>query len=193
MKELNKEENAIILDFLPHGYPFDTRPMHRKTAIAQALGKKHFTLLELIPKRGITLQPNEEVYIGEGKRDKVHHVLGKMPLNKLTETGKGELDFVIQSLVKSNELKFVEFFNKAGPINARRHQLELLPGIGKKHMWQILEKREEKPFESFEDLKSRVNLMPDPQKAIIKRILMEINEEDKYKLLTAWKQKLFKG
>jgi len=58
-----KEEHAIILDFLPHGYPFDTRPMHRKMAIAQAIGKKHFILLELIPKKGITLQPNEVVYI----------------------------------------------------------------------------------------------------------------------------------
>ena len=46
-----------MLDYLPHGYPFDTRPMHMKTSIAQALGKNHFILLELVPKKGIFLQP----------------------------------------------------------------------------------------------------------------------------------------
>ncbi|MDP2908763.1 MAG: DUF655 domain-containing protein, partial [Nanoarchaeota archaeon] len=103
MKQPTKEEYAIILDFLPNGYPFDTRPMHRKTPIAQAMGKEHFVLLELVPKKGITLQPNEDAYIGEGKRDKIHHILGKIPLEKLTQTAKGELEFVIKALVEKNE------------------------------------------------------------------------------------------
>ena len=71
-----REEKAIILDFLPNGYPFDMRPMYKKTTIAQALGKGHFVLLELVPKKGVFLQPYEEVYVGEGKREKVHHVVG---------------------------------------------------------------------------------------------------------------------
>jgi len=184
MKQFVKEEHAIILDFLPHGYPFDTRPMHRKVPIAQAIGKDHFILLELVPKKGVVLQPNETVYMGEGKREKIHHIVGKIPLDKLTQTAKGELEFVIKELVKKNEKRFVEFFNKSTPINMRRHQLELLPGIGKKHMWQIIQERENKPFESFEDIKSRVKLLPNPEKAIIKRILMEMNNEDKYHIFT---------
>ena len=179
---MGKEENAIILDFLPHGYPFDTRAMHRKNPVAIALGKSHFTLLEIVPKRDVTLQPGEEIYIGEGKRDKVHHIVGRIPINKLTETAKGELEFVVKDLVEKNKQQFVDFFNKAGAISTRRHQIELLPGIGKKHMWEILEQRKEKPFDSFEDLKSRVKLLPDPEKAVIKRILMEIKGEDKYRI-----------
>ncbi len=179
---MGKEENAIVLDFLPNGYPFDTRALHRKDAIVIALGKIHFTLLELVPKKGITLQPGEEIYIGEGKRDKVHHIIGRIPMDKLTETAKGELEFVVKDLVEKNKQKFIDFFNNAGAISTRRHQIELIPGIGKKHMWEILEQRKEKPFESFEDLKVRVKLMPDPQKAIIKRILIEIQGEDKYRL-----------
>ena len=62
------------------------------------------------------------------------------------------------------------------------HQIELLPGVGKKHMWEIIEKREEKPFESFEDIKKRVKLMPDPEKAIIKRILAEIKGQEKHRI-----------
>lgn len=177
-----KEEIVVVLDFLPHGYPFDSRPLHQKTPIAQALGKDHFSLLELVPKKGIHLQPYEEVYIGEGKRDKIHHVLGKLSLKKLTETAKVELKEIIKDRVKEKETRFVDFFNKAGPINTRRHQIELLPGIGKKHMWEILEARKEKPFESFEDIKKRVKLIPDPEKLIIKRILAELNNEDKYQL-----------
>ena len=58
----------------------------------------------------------------------------------------------------------------------------MLPGIGKKHMWEILEIRKEKQFESLHDIKERVKLLPDPEKIIIKRILMELNNEDKYRL-----------
>ena len=41
----SKEEYSVVLDFLPNGYPFDDRPSHKKTPIAQALGKTNFTLL----------------------------------------------------------------------------------------------------------------------------------------------------
>lgn len=177
-----KEEYAVTLDFLPNGHPFDTRPGHLKTPIAQALGKEHFVLLELVPKKGIFLQPLEEVYIGEGKRDKVHHIYGKIEYEKLTETAKNELSYVIGDLVKKDEARFVDFFNKCGPISTRMHQIELIPGIGKKHMWVILEARQEKPFESFEDIKNRVKLMSDPEKAVIKRILSELKGEDRYKV-----------
>jgi len=180
-----KEEKAIILDFLPHGHPFDTRPSHRRSPIAQAIGLDHFILLELVPKKGISLQIHEEVYMGEGKRDKIHHIIGKIPLDKMTQTGRNELEIVLKDLVKKNEKRFVEFFNKAQPINTRRHQIELLPGIGKKHMWEIIEERDKKPFESFDEIKSRVKLMPDPENAIIKRVLMELAGEDKYKLFVS--------
>ena len=175
-----REEKAVVLDFLPNGYPFDTRPMHQKTPIAQALGQEHFTLLELVPKKGVFLQPYDDVYIGEGKREKIHHIIGKLPIERLTATAKSELEFVVKDMVKKNEKKFVEFFNKAQPLTTRMHQLELIPGLGKKHMWEILEARKEKPFESFEDLKKRVKLMPDPQKAVIKRIIAEIQGKEKH-------------
>ncbi|QQG38560.1 MAG: DUF655 domain-containing protein [Candidatus Woesearchaeota archaeon] len=180
-----REEKAIVLDFLPHGYPLDMRPLHMKSAIAQAIGKDHFILLELVPKKGIFLQPHEEVYMGEGKRDKIHHIIGKILLDKLTRTAVIGLDKVVKELVEIDEKRFVEFFNKAQPINTRRHQLELLPGIGKKHMWEILEQRQIKEFESFEDIKKRVKLMPDPERAIIKRILVELAGEDKYKFFVS--------
>ena len=180
--EKTKEENVIVLDFLPNGYPFDERPMYMKTPIAQALGKDHFILLELVPKKGIHLQPYEEVYIGEGKRDKIHHIIGKLPTAKLTRTAQSELDFVIKDLVKNNEKKFVDFFNSARPLSTRMHQIELLPGVGKKHMWEIINSREEKEFESFDDIKKRVKLMPNPEKVVVKRIIDELSGTEKHRL-----------
>lgn len=178
----DREEIAIVLDFLPNGYPFDKTPMHKKNPIAQAIGKQYFTLLELVPKKGIFLQPYEEVYIGEGKREKIHHIVGKLNVDKLTGTARTELEFVIKDLVKKNEANFIKFFNDAKPLTTRMHQLELLPGLGKKHMWEIIEERKDKPFENFEDLKKRVKLMPDPEKAIVKRILAELSGKEKHKL-----------
>ncbi len=185
METKSKEEYAIVLDFLPNGHPLDPRPSHRKTPIAQVIGTNNFTLLEVVPKKEVFLQPYEELYIGEGKRDKVHHIVGKIPVDKLTTTARSEMEFVVRDLVKKKEKQFVEFFNRAQPLTTRMHQLELLPGLGKKHMWQILEAREEKPFESFEDIKKRVKLMPDPDKVIVRRILEELSGKEKHRLFVA--------
>jgi len=175
-----KEEFAIVLDFLPNGYSHDDRPMFKKTPIVQAIGKSNFTLLELVPKKDIFLQPSQEVYIGDKERDKIHHINGRLALNRLTPTAKAEIEPLVQKIVHENQSRFVEFFNKAQPLSTRMHSFELLPGLGKKHMWQILEERRGEPFKNFEDLRERVKLMPDPEKIIIKRILKELDREEKH-------------
>ncbi|MBS1266491.1 MAG: hypothetical protein MAG795_00458 [Candidatus Woesearchaeota archaeon] len=175
-----KEESVVVLDFLPNGYPFDRRPSHVKTPIVQSLGKDMFTLLELVPKKGIQLQPHQEVYIGEGKRDKIHHIVGRLPFDKLTRTAKAELKFVVEEFVKNDEQKYVEFFNKARPLSTRMHSLEVLPGLGKKRMWNIIEERKVEPFKDFADIKKRVKLMPDPKTIITKRILKELSGNEKH-------------
>src|SRR3989344_8833885 len=135
--ERQKEDYVVVLDFLQNGYPFDKRPSHKKTPIVQAIGKNNFTLLELVPKPEIFLQPYEEVYIGEEKRDKIHHINGKLQITRLTATARAELEFIVKDEVEKNPKKFLDFFNKAQPLTTRMHQLELLPGLGKKHMWEI--------------------------------------------------------
>jgi len=173
-----KEEHVIVLDYLPNGYPLERKRM----PIVQAIGKTNLTLLEIVPRRGTSFESGEEVYVGEGKREKVSYILGRLNREKLTEAGKSELQEVIQKIVQENEAKYVSFFNRADAINKRMHQIELLPGIGKKHMQEILKQREEKDFESFEDMKSRVSNLPDPEKAIEKRIFQELTTMERYKL-----------
>jgi putative nucleotide binding protein len=173
-----KEENAIILEYLPNGYPLERKMM----PVAQAIGKENLTLLELIPRRGIELSTGEEVYIGENKRDKIYYINGRLQREKLTEPAKRQLEEFIKEFIKENTQRFIDFFNKSLAINKRIHQIELLPGIGKKHMQEILKQRNEKEFVSFEDIKSRVQNLPDPEKAVEKRIIQELTSIERYNL-----------
>ena len=173
-----REEYATVLEFLPNGYPLEKKMM----PIAQAIGKNNLTLLELIPRRGITLSVGEEVYIGAGKRDQIYYILGRLSKEKLTEAAKEQLKESISKTIKEKEAEFIDFFNKSESINKRIHQIELLPGLGKKHMREILDKRKEKAFESFEDMKSRISNLPDPEKAIEKRIFQELTNMERYNL-----------
>lgn len=175
---MEKEEYAIVLEYLPNGYPLERKMM----PIAQAIGEVNMTLLELVPRRGVSLEVGERVYIGEGKRDKVYYILGRLNREKLTESAKNQLEEFIGKIVKEKEKRFIDFFNKSDAINKRIHQIELIPGFGKKHTQEILNKRKEKPFESFEDMKKRIQNLPDPEKAIEKRILEELTGEERYKL-----------
>ena len=178
MMNMEKEEYAVILDYLPNGYPLEKKMM----PIAQAIGKRNLVLLELVPRRGVSLETGEEVYIGEGKRDKIYYILGRLQREKLTESGKNQLQEFVDKIVKEQEKEFVEFFNKSEAINKRLHQIELLPGFGKKHMQEILKQRKEKEFESFDDMKQRIQNLPDPEKAIQKRILSELTDVERYNL-----------
>lgn len=168
------EDYAIILDYLPLGYLKEGASSFKKKPIAQAIGLEEFTLLELTPKDNVDLDIHEKVYIGAGKREKIARVNRRLKYDKLTATAKIELNYVVEEIIKENENKFVQFFNESGPISTRLHQIELLPGIGKKHMWDILNARKEKEFENFQDIKQRVPMLADPVKLISKRILMEL-------------------
>ena len=175
---MGKEEHAIILEYLPNGYPLDRKMM----PIAQAIGATNFSLLELVPRRGASLEIGEKVYIGEGKRDKIYYILGRLDKEKITEAAKQQLEEFINKIVDEREQEFVAFFNKADAINKRIHQIELLPGLGKKHMQEILEKRRQEAFKSFEDMKKRIQNLPDPKKAVERRIMKELTEMERYNL-----------
>ncbi len=175
------EEYAYVLDILPHGR-LGTRP-YRRGALVQLVGEYYFTLLEATVKEDTTLRPHDRVYVGKNTRDKVTYILGRVGYDEITTAAKTELEVVIEKIVLSREELFVKFFNTAQAITPRMHSLELIPGIGKKYMWQILDQRERRPFRSFEDLQERANI-PNPAKLLVKRILEELAGESKYRLFT---------
>jgi putative nucleotide binding protein len=177
------EEYAYILDFLPTGHAMDTRPIHLRKPLAQALGAEHFILLELSVKEGARVEIESRVFIGKGERDIVDRVMKRLKYDELTPSAKVELPYILEKIVKENEAKYVEFFNTAQPITTRLHMLELLPGIGKKMMWAIIDERKKGKFRSYADIEARVKGLHHPEKLIAKRIEQEIQDEQlKYRM-----------
>ena len=172
------EERAIVLDFLPQGKSSSFKP----EPLALVVGTTHFSLLEVAPKPNVELKPMEEVYIGREERDKVDHIKRRVNYDDLTSTAKEELEKVVEKIIMLNEKKFVQFFNNAGSISLKRHQLELLPGIGKQHLEDILRERQAKPFESLKDIESRVKFLTSPLAILRRHIISELEGNEKFYL-----------
>lgn len=51
-------------------------------------------------------------------------------------------------------------------------------------MQEILKQRKEMEFESFQDMKKRIQNLPDPEKAVEKRIFQELTNIERYNLFT---------
>ena len=173
------EEVAKVLDYMPTGKSSDNKTI----ALAQAMGTNYFTLLEVTPKIGSSFTIGEDIKVGKDNRDKVELIKGRINFKDLTSNSLSELNDTVEDIVTEQTNKYLMFFNKARSISLKRHQLELLPGIGKKHVLELLDQREKGVFESFEDISSKVKNMPDPKKAVIKRIIEELEgPEDKHYL-----------
>jgi len=180
--EKRYEEHAYILDFLPHGRA-GVRPGYRAGAVVQVVGENFFTLLEAIVKEASNLKPYDRVYVGKERREEITYIVGRVGFEELTANARMELPNVVEKIVLKREKWFITFFNTAQALTPRMHAMELVPGIGKKYMWQIINERERKPFENFEDLQKRTSI-PDPAKLVTKRIIEELSEESKYRLFT---------
>ncbi len=176
------EEYAYLLDSLLHGRP-GSRPGYRAGSLVQVVGEEYFTLLEAIAKEGIVIKTADRVYVGKEAREKITYIIGRISYEELTSNAKMELPAVVEKIVLNREGWFVNFFNTAQAITPRMHMLELIPGIGKKYMWQIIDEREKATFKSFDDLQKRADI-PNPAKLIAKRILEELSGESKYRLFT---------
>lgn len=180
--EKKYEDRGLVLDFLLQGHPSDPRPIHLREPIAQILGDTFFTLLEVVPVKDVTFLPLERAFIGKGEREKVDRVKRRVGYEELTAAAKAELPVAIEGLIAETPERFVEFFNRAPPLTMRFHQLELVPGIGKKLMWAIIEERKKGPFADFQDIEKRVKGLVNPKGLAARRIEMELRGDDKYRV-----------
>jgi putative nucleotide binding protein len=177
------EEYAYVLDYLQYGRPATDKPRHLALPTVQVIGETYFTLLEAEVRAGSQTALHERVYIGKDRREKINRIIGRIGYNDLTANAKAELLPVLEKLIANQEQRFVSFFNNSQAITPRMHALELLPGIGKKSMWQIINAREKKPFASFQDIQDRTSIS-DPIKVIAKRILDELTGGEKYRIFS---------
>lgn len=180
------EDYARILDYLPQGLP--DQKSYKREPVAFAIGEDEFKLFELVPKPGATLQVSDRIYIGKDAelRKEILHVKRRISYSDLTHASMSELPYILQEIVHEKEEKFLQFFNEAEAISTRMHMLELLPGLGKKTMWSILEERKKAKFTSFEELAKRVPTVHHPDKLISNRIENELADPgQKYHLFVA--------
>ena len=138
----------MVLDYLPYGKLLTASQLIRKTFV-QAIGDKKFTLMELVPKSGVIPDIQSRVYIGPGDRNEIDHVKQRIGYSDLTNGANLELPFILEAIVRHREEAFVKFFNDAHSITTRLHMLELLPGIGKKLMWSIIDERKKGGFQEL--------------------------------------------
>lgn len=166
------EEFAYVLDFIPRGKSSIIR--EREGPLVQAVGQERLTLLEILVSPGSDFVTGEKLAIGKENRTRIVSVLGKLNFDELTNESKNELQNVLEKVVSDNEPYFVSYFNELQPLTPRLHALELIPGIGKTFMKQIVSEREKRPFQGFADLEKRVGIR-DPGKLIAKRIVEELS------------------
>jgi len=173
------EDYVYILDFLPYSHSNDGRPIHKREPLAQVVGEKDFTFLEVSIKEGRNPSIGDRLYIGKDleKREVAHRVKRKLRYDQLTLTAKSALPRVLEQIVKQQEERFVRFFNRAEPITPRLHMLQLLAGVNNRILTTILEKR---PFTSFSDILLETGL--NPVMAIRNRVLCELKHDAKYLL-----------
>jgi putative nucleotide binding protein len=166
------EEFAFVLDFIPRGKSAIIK--EREGPIVQAIGEDRLTLLEILAASSAEFKPGERIPIGKENRTKIISVLGKLAYSELTNEAKNELEPVLEKMIDQNQGKYIAYFNELQPVTPRLHALELIPGIGKTFMKQIVNQREKKKFESFEELERRVGLR-EPKKLVAKRIVEELS------------------
>ena len=171
-----KDEYAYVLDVIKSASAFNDNKL------VQAVGTANFNLLELVPRANIEIDSFEKVYIGDDSRDKISSIRRVLFADKLTKDSKDILIDVLIQIIKENEKDFVNFFNNALPLSIRSHSLELIPGIGKKHVTDILMEVRAKPFENFEDITQRCPFISKPEESLAKRIKDEIENKDDFKL-----------
>ena len=175
------EEHAIVLDSMSRSRATTVRG--RDGTIVTALGDGRFTLLEILAVQDASFETGERIGIGKEDRAKVDSVLGRIPYPRISPIAKMELQGAVESIVKYQEKRFVEYVNTAGQLTQRVHALEMIPGVGKMHARAIMEEREKKKFSSYGDMERRADFA-DPAARIAQMIIEEITGEARACLFT---------
>ena len=171
---LSKGTRVVILDILQHGGV--DNPNHSWNPICQAIKLPTFQLYEILINKGEIITLQDKILI-TGQNDSLGKVQRTLKFDQLTPTSSDIITEVIKDYVAANEVKYIEFINRAGPITIKRHSLEILPGVGKKLMWEVVNEREKEKFTTYGDLHKRVPGFKIVD-AISKRIVEELENKD---------------
>ena len=176
VEESTKEEWVRMLTERPSDRDED------KSRYVQAVGEIGFMLLELAVAADTDLSPSDRVAVESEGSIGVHR---RLTYQILMQAAQDRLEKTIGDIITAKEQRFIDFYNNAQPIGLRKHQLDVLAGIGDARREAIIDERRRGPFADFADLEARVDSLHQPQTLLVERVLTELEEaeEVRYKLL----------
>ncbi|MCK4848427.1 MAG: DUF655 domain-containing protein [Candidatus Heimdallarchaeota archaeon] len=177
---------VFVLDFYPQGKSLSRKYAEDFNPSAVVITADRFQFFEVILKRGQNVSVGDSMTISSSSTNIFK--IKEIGYNQLSDSAVIYLPEIVQDIVKISESRFIRFLNHARPLTTQMHQLQLIPGIGNKRLWQILEARKKSLFQTFEDFKDRTGIS-DPILTFTNRILNEIKEEEEKYLLFTEKQK----
>jgi len=177
------DDYGYILEIIPP----QSRAKDKQKHTAHIIGEKYFNLLEVTLKEQehqdyTQLKTMYRVFIGKGEREFVDRVKRRLNYNQLTDSEKQKLPFILDRLVIFQENRFVKVFNMYGKSIdnlgisiSLAYSTALMAEINKNKLEILKRAVKERPFKSFNDIISRVDI--NPIKAIRNRVLCELKND----------------
>jgi putative nucleotide binding protein len=170
---------VLVLDYYPQGKSLSRKSAEAFNPLAVVISINRLQFFDIILSRGKNVQAGQTLDTSTLKPD--INRINKIGFNELSDSAVKILPEIIKKIVMISESRFINFLNQARPLTTQMHQLQLLPGIGNKRLWQIIEARRKTPFKNLDDFTERTGIS-DPIGLFSNRILQEIQGEEKYQL-----------
>ena len=172
---------AFVLDYYPQGKSLSQKNSKSFNPLVVVVALNKFQFFDVILNKGRKLKAGEIIDFSQKEHE--ISILNEIGYNELSDSAVDFLPKAIKDIVKRSESRFVNFLNSAQPLTTQMHQLQLLPGIGNKRLWQILEARKKTKFIDFADFIVRTGIS-DPVGLFVNRILQEVKGTEKYYIFT---------
>ncbi|MFX1505588.1 MAG: DUF655 domain-containing protein [Promethearchaeota archaeon] len=172
---------SFVIDYFPQGKSLSHRRSEDYNPLAVVITVEKFQFYDVILTVGSKYSVGEDLLLSTRNRNILRLI--QIRYDQLSSSALSNLPPIIKKIVTICESRYINFLNKAHPLTSQMHQLQLLPGIGQKRLWMILEARKSNPFSSFIDFSTRTNIS-DPMSIFTNRILLELENSPKYYLFT---------
>jgi putative nucleotide binding protein len=172
---------CVVVDFYPQGKSLSQDRVEEYNPLAVVVTSRWFQFFDVVIPSDVKITASDRLMLTT-KNKKIKY-FKQIQFNQLSNLALDILPKILHYIIFRSEPRFMAFFNKAQPLTTQMHQLQLLPGIGQKRMWAILEARKNAPFASFADFTDRTGIS-DPASILVGRIIIELEDKPKYRLFT---------
>ena len=159
------------MDSITHGFDF--------LIIAQESGTNQYIGITNIDFRLIRFRPAigwkdraTGTKLNSNNRNQVDHIIEYVENSSEFEIYFSEIVSCISELIKINPEKHLEFYQRAGPLNLKRHAFQMLPSVGRSRALEMQESRLSGDWSNFSEIAKDVRF--NPEEALAHRYAEEI-------------------